>query len=141
MEDDLCWACDEPASVDHHPVPAAAGGTRTLRFCHECHAKAHDMSLPNLRTLKDKYGLSEKQKYECFAMHFEGKSTHQIANALDVPQRWVYKYLRKNGAIFKKGRPTDKIHIVHQKREVCSYGVRITLDDEEWIEPDNKSFL
>jgi len=38
---DPCFECGQPAEYDHHVVPQSRGGTKTVRLCAECHAKAH----------------------------------------------------------------------------------------------------
>lgn len=45
-----CFECGEPARHQHHVVPRARGGTKTVPLCAQCHALAHDMSLLVLST-------------------------------------------------------------------------------------------
>ena len=45
----LCWDCGADAElINHHPIPQSKGGKNTIPICHECHEKAHDVSLPRL---------------------------------------------------------------------------------------------
>jgi len=48
---DLCFECSQPAEYDHRVVPQSRGGTKTVRLCGECHAKAHH-SRGNMSTRK-----------------------------------------------------------------------------------------
>jgi hypothetical protein len=36
-----CFECDAPAVFNHHVIPKAIGGKRTVSLCAECHGKIH----------------------------------------------------------------------------------------------------
>jgi len=63
---DLCFECSQPAEYDHHVVSQSRGGTKTVRLCGECHAKAHhgrgNMSTRKLTkaALQGKIGRGER---------------------------------------------------------------------------------
>lgn len=37
----LCFECNKESEHQHHVVPRALGGTKTVDLCSECHGKAH----------------------------------------------------------------------------------------------------
>lgn len=47
----ICFECgpvgDDESLMDHHVVPWALGGTRTVPLCEECHGKIHRRSFEN----------------------------------------------------------------------------------------------
>lgn len=47
-----CWSCGDVGAVQqHHVVPKALGGRRTVPLCVKCHAKVHSDALGNLSPL------------------------------------------------------------------------------------------
>lgn len=38
-----CFECGAPAYENHHVVPVALGGTKTVPLCYTCHDKIHDL--------------------------------------------------------------------------------------------------
>jgi hypothetical protein len=53
----LCCNCDRPATVVHHIVPRALGGSDGIRnlasLCDECHGKVHDTDFVKRRRLSE----------------------------------------------------------------------------------------
>ncbi len=46
-----CFECASPAAHEHHVVPKALGGTRTVPLCERCHGLVHDRSMVGHKSL------------------------------------------------------------------------------------------
>lgn len=48
-----CFECGLPAQAQHHVVPQALGGTKTVPLCLVCHGKVHSKDLLLMRKLQE----------------------------------------------------------------------------------------
>ncbi len=46
-----CFECASPVAHEHHVVPKALGGTRTVPLCERCHSLVHDRSMVGHKSL------------------------------------------------------------------------------------------
>lgn len=78
----LCFECDGPAAHQHHVVPRARGGTRTVPLCGECHAKAHDLN----GAYPQGWGPRMPEQYaeRAARLYGEGMSMHEIAELFNA---------------------------------------------------------
>jgi hypothetical protein len=41
----VCWECGKSPTHDHHVVPRARGGVKTIPLCYSCHGKVHSREM------------------------------------------------------------------------------------------------
>ena len=101
-----CFECGEPADQDHHVVPNARGGTRTIPLCPLCHAKIHDKGIST--SVLSREGLAQKRELgEWFGRPPYGWRINNLTCTLvEVPAEQLVltriRQLHKEGVSYRK---------------------------------------
>jgi hypothetical protein len=113
-----CFECGRPARHNHHVVPQALGGTKTVPLCHRCHGLVHDVDFLHLSELqkaaRKKNGWRGGRKpfviSPAVALTLKGLSYPEIAEKLGCCMTTARVKLRELGWKSQPtGRPRKKI--------------------------------
>ena len=111
----ICFECGAPSEDNHHVVPKALGGTKTVPLCTKCHGLVHNIDMIRHKELQKKgiakakergvykdngriKGVVNKTNQEkpqrAKELKQQGMGVTKIAQSLSVSRTTVYAYLK-----------------------------------------------
>src|SRR6266436_5527144 len=111
-----CFECGARADYNHHVIPRAHGGTKTVPLCATCHALVHGRSFPMHHGTRTKRGQDAARAEGCLpgrprkvtpatlrmamgSMQMPNVRASEVAKMLGINRTVLYRYINGDGTL------------------------------------------